>query len=74
MLTTEADFTISDGRPEYSSLKAILYGPSLLAGHTSKNWSITTQAKDGIWISSIPETHNSHTLATIWKRILRVVK
>uniref|UniRef100_A0A0D3EFX0 Uncharacterized protein n=1 Tax=Brassica oleracea var. oleracea TaxID=109376 RepID=A0A0D3EFX0_BRAOL len=43
-IRTEA---IKDGRPEYSSLKAILYGPSLLAGHTSKNWSITTQAKDG---------------------------
>lgn len=51
---------ISDDRPEYSSLQAILYGPYLLAGHTSRDWSITTQAKAGKWITSIPETHNSH--------------
>ncbi|KAH0931435.1 hypothetical protein HID58_008552 [Brassica napus] len=47
-------------KPEYSSLQAILYGPYLLAGLTSRDWSITTQPKDGKWISSIPETHNSH--------------
>ncbi|KAH0895748.1 hypothetical protein HID58_045316, partial [Brassica napus] len=50
----------TDDRPEYASLQAILYGPYLLAGLTSREWSITTQAKDNIWISSIPETHNSH--------------
>ncbi|KAG5403129.1 hypothetical protein IGI04_009248 [Brassica rapa subsp. trilocularis] len=50
----------SDDRPEYSSLQAILYGPYLLAGLTSRDWSITTQPKDGKWISSIPETHNTH--------------
>ncbi|KAL0709429.1 hypothetical protein Bca4012_016407 [Brassica carinata] len=56
-IRTEA---IKDDRPEYSSLQAILYGPYLLAGLTSRDWSITTHAKDGKWISSIPETHNSH--------------
>ncbi|XP_009125873.1 uncharacterized protein LOC103850835 [Brassica rapa] len=56
-IRTEA---IKDDRPEYASLQAILYGPYLLAGLTSREWSITTQAKDNIWISSIPETHNSH--------------
>ncbi|KFK25533.1 hypothetical protein AALP_AA8G127400 [Arabis alpina] len=56
-IRTEA---IKDDRPEYSSLQAILYGPYLLAGHTSKDWSITTQAKTGKWINPIPETHNSH--------------
>ncbi|CAH2072889.1 unnamed protein product [Thlaspi arvense] len=57
-IRTEA---IKDDRPEYASLQAILYGPYLLAGHTSRDWSITTsQAKDGKWIESIPETHNSH--------------
>ncbi|KAJ0230718.1 Proline-tRNA ligase [Hirschfeldia incana] len=56
-IRTEA---IKDDRPEYASLQAILFGPYLLAGLTSRDWSITTQAKDGIWISSIPETHNSH--------------
>ncbi|CAF1883811.1 unnamed protein product [Brassica napus] len=56
-IRTEA---IKDDRPEYASLQAILYGPYLLAGLTSRDWSITTQAKDNIWISSIPETHNSH--------------
>ncbi|XP_010492033.1 PREDICTED: uncharacterized protein LOC104769505 [Camelina sativa] len=56
-IRTEA---IKDDRPEYSSLHAILYGPYLLAGHTSRDWSITTQAKAGKWINPIPETHNSH--------------
>ncbi|VVB14299.1 unnamed protein product [Arabis nemorensis] len=56
-IRTEA---IKDDRPEYSSLQAILYGPYLLAGHTSREWSITTQAKAGKWINPIPETHNSH--------------
>jgi len=52
--------SISDDRPEYASLQAILYGPYLLAGHTSMDWSITTQAKAGNWITPIPETLNSH--------------
>uniref|UniRef100_A0A1J3DED7 Alpha-L-arabinofuranosidase B arabinose-binding domain-containing protein n=1 Tax=Noccaea caerulescens TaxID=107243 RepID=A0A1J3DED7_NOCCA len=56
-IRTEA---IKDDRPEYSSLQAILYGPYLLAGHTSSDWSITTQAKAGKWINPIPATHNSH--------------
>ncbi|CAN6974449.1 unnamed protein product [Brassica oleracea var. botrytis] len=56
-IRTEA---IKDDRPEYSSLQAILYGPYLLAGLTSRDWSITTQPRDGKWISSIPETHNTH--------------
>ncbi|CAN8299493.1 unnamed protein product [Cochlearia groenlandica] len=56
-IRTEA---IKDDRPEYSSLHAILYGPYLLAGHTSREWSITTQAKPGKWIYPIPATHNSH--------------
>ncbi|KAG7550454.1 Beta-L-arabinofuranosidase [Arabidopsis thaliana x Arabidopsis arenosa] len=56
-IRTEA---IKDDRPEYASLQAILYGPYLLAGHTSRDWSITTQAKAGNWITPIPETYNSH--------------
>ncbi|CAL9230097.1 unnamed protein product [Arabidopsis halleri] len=56
-IRTEA---IKDDRPEYASLQAILYGPYLLAGHTSRDWSITTQAKAGKWITPIPETYNSH--------------
>ncbi|KAF2317732.1 hypothetical protein GH714_039702 [Hevea brasiliensis] len=31
---------IKDDRPEYASIKAILYGPYLLAGHSSGNWDI----------------------------------
>jgi hypothetical protein len=56
-IRTEA---IKDDRPEYASLQAILYGPYLLAGHTSRDWSITTQAKPGKWITPIPETQNSY--------------
>ncbi|CAN8236600.1 unnamed protein product [Cochlearia groenlandica] len=56
-IRTEA---VKDDRPEYSSLQAILFGPYLLSGFTSKDWSITTKAKAGKWIESIPETHNNH--------------
>ncbi|XP_050109531.1 uncharacterized protein LOC126588484 isoform X2 [Malus sylvestris] len=38
-LRTEA---IKDDRPEYASIQAILYGPYLLAAHTSGNWDIKT--------------------------------
>ena len=34
----------SDDRPEYASVQAILYGPYLLAGHTTSNWDIKAGA------------------------------
>ncbi|KAJ9164385.1 hypothetical protein P3X46_023965 [Hevea brasiliensis] len=53
---------IKDDRPEYASIKAILYGPYLLAGHSSGNWDITTGNASSIsdWITPIPSTYNNH--------------
>ncbi|XP_027356336.1 uncharacterized protein LOC113865788 isoform X2 [Abrus precatorius] len=59
-LRTEA---IKDDRPDYVSVKAILYGPYLLAGHTSGgDWEL----KDGgnsNWITPIPASYNSQLIS-----------
>ncbi|XP_010536053.1 PREDICTED: uncharacterized protein LOC104811146 [Tarenaya hassleriana] len=52
--------TIKDDRPEYSSLQAILYGPYLLAGHTTRVWSYKTRAKAEKWITPIPFSQNKN--------------
>ncbi|GLT62340.1 hypothetical protein SLA2020_349850 [Shorea laevis] len=57
-LRTEA---IKDDRPEYASIQAILYGPYLLAGHTTGDWDIKSGNSD--WITPIPASYNSQ-LAT----------
>ncbi|XP_010519734.1 PREDICTED: uncharacterized protein LOC104799093 [Tarenaya hassleriana] len=56
-IRTEA---IKDDRPEFSSLQAILYGPYLLAGHTTKDWSYKTQAKAEKWVTPIPDSQNKY--------------
>ncbi|ONH99280.1 hypothetical protein PRUPE_6G022600 [Prunus persica] len=57
-LRTEA---IQDDRPEYASIQAILYGPYLLAAHTSGNWDIKTGSAKTIadWITPIPSSYNN---------------
>ncbi|XP_034218786.1 uncharacterized protein LOC117630141 isoform X2 [Prunus dulcis] len=57
-LRTEA---IQDDRPEYASIQAILYGPYLLAAHTSGNWDINTGSAKTIadWITPIPSSYNN---------------
>ncbi|MED6210867.1 hypothetical protein PIB30_068196 [Stylosanthes scabra] len=57
-LRTEA---IKDDRSEYASIKAILYGPYLLAGHSSGDWDIKTGSNASItdWITPIPATYNT---------------
>ncbi|GLU19378.1 hypothetical protein SLE2022_356330 [Rubroshorea leprosula] len=57
-LRTEA---IKDDRPEYASTQAILYGPYLLAGHTTGDWDLESGYSD--WITPILAAYNSH-LAT----------
>lgn len=48
---------VSDDRPEYGSIKAILYGPYLLAGHTNGDWDIEAGSSD--WITPVPSKHNN---------------
>ena len=52
----------SDDRTEYASIQAILYGPCLLAGHTTSDWDIKNVAADSLseWITPIPAAHNDH--------------
>ncbi|XP_006446048.2 uncharacterized protein LOC18052883 [Citrus clementina] len=57
-LRTEA---IQDDRPEYASIQAILFGPYLLAGHTSGEWDIKTGTARSLsaLISPIPPSFNA---------------
>ncbi|CAN4094877.1 unnamed protein product [Withania somnifera] len=55
ILRTEA---IQDDRPEYASVQAILYGPYLLAGHSSGDWDIETKSTT-VLITPIPADYNS---------------
>jgi len=54
-----------DDRPEYASVKAILYGPYLLAGHTSGgDWDdLKAEAKDADWITPVPASYNSQLVS-----------
>ncbi|KAF9688700.1 hypothetical protein SADUNF_Sadunf01G0015400 [Salix dunnii] len=52
----------SNDRTEHASIQAILYGPCLLAGHTTSDWDIKNVAADSLSesITSIPAAHNDH--------------
>ncbi|XVF60825.1 hypothetical protein PTKIN_Ptkin08bG0079200 [Pterospermum kingtungense] len=56
---------IQDDRPEYASVKAIFFGPYLLAGLSNGDWDIkigkATSLSD--WITPIPTTYNSHLVS-----------
>lgn len=58
ILRTEA---IQDDRPEYASVQAILYGPYLLAGHSSGDWDIKTTSTTALsdLITPVPADYNS---------------
>ncbi|KAG4380879.1 hypothetical protein AAZX31_15G032200 [Glycine max] len=60
-LTLRAE-AIKDDRTKYASIQAILYGPYLLAGHTTGDWNIKTAANASIadWITPIPASYNIH--------------
>ncbi|XP_061361383.1 uncharacterized protein LOC133305236 [Gastrolobium bilobum] len=57
--------TIKDDRPEYASVQAILYGPYLLAGHTTGDWDIKAEANTSVedWITPIPSSYNSQLVS-----------
>ncbi|XP_072088332.1 uncharacterized protein [Arachis hypogaea] len=57
-IRTEA---LKDDRPEYASVQAILYGPYLLAGHTTGDWDINSGGKttSGDWITPVSASYNS---------------
>uniref|UniRef100_A0A0D9WS38 Alpha-L-arabinofuranosidase B arabinose-binding domain-containing protein n=1 Tax=Leersia perrieri TaxID=77586 RepID=A0A0D9WS38_9ORYZ len=58
-LSTEA---VKDDRPQVASLKAILFGPFLLAGLTTGDWDARTggaTAAPSDWITPVPSSHNS---------------
>ncbi|KAL6204090.1 hypothetical protein ACLB2K_021359 [Fragaria x ananassa] len=61
-LRTEA---IKDDRAEYASVQAILYGPVLLAAHTSGDWDLRTKSIDSLsdWITPIPSSYNSYLVS-----------
>lgn len=52
----------SDDRPMYRSLQAILYGPHVLAGHTTGDWTINNVSANSLssWITPIPADYNNH--------------
>ncbi|XP_055814842.1 uncharacterized protein LOC129884576 [Solanum dulcamara] len=62
ILRTEA---IQDDRPEYASVQAILYGPYLLAGHSSGDWDIETKLTTALsdLITPVPADYNSDLIS-----------
>ncbi|PON69758.1 Six-hairpin glycosidase [Parasponia andersonii] len=57
-ISTKTD-PIKDDRPEYASIQAILYGPYLLAAHSSGDWDIKTGSDSSTnWITPIPSSYN----------------
>lgn len=55
----------SDDRPEYASVQAILYGPYLLAGHSSGDWDIETKSTTALsdLITPVPADYNSDLIS-----------
>ncbi|XP_059665212.1 uncharacterized protein LOC132311344 [Cornus florida] len=58
---------IKDDRPEYATVQAILYGPYLLAGMTSKekDWNLKTGKAKSLseWITPIPAEYYSNLIS-----------
>lgn len=54
-------FCFPDDRAEFASIQAILYGPYLLAGHTSGDWDVKSESAKSLsdWISPIPASYNA---------------
>lgn len=54
--------SISDDRPEFASIQAILYGPYLLTAHTTGDWDIKTGSTNfpSDWITPIPSSYNDY--------------
>ncbi|GAB4836420.1 hypothetical protein Ancab_001332 [Ancistrocladus abbreviatus] len=56
---------ISDDRPEYASLEAILYGPYVLAGLSTGDFEINIGSAKTVseWIAPIPHVYNSQLIS-----------
>ncbi|KAI4334590.1 hypothetical protein L6164_019262 [Bauhinia variegata] len=56
---------IKDDRSEYASVLAILYGPYLLAGHTTGDWDIKAGSNGSItdWVTPIPASYNTQLVS-----------
>ncbi|KAJ6944585.1 hypothetical protein NC652_009832 [Populus alba x Populus x berolinensis] len=57
--------SIKDDRHEYPSVQAILYGPYLLAGHTSGDWNLKTGSGNSLSdsITPIPGSYNGELVS-----------
>ncbi|GMN26437.1 hypothetical protein TIFTF001_001291 [Ficus carica] len=68
-LSLRAD-PIKDDRPEYASIQAILYGPYLLAAHTTGDWDIKTGSANSTsdWITPIPSSYNDYLVTFTQQR------
>ncbi|GFP98765.1 hypothetical protein PHJA_002020400 [Phtheirospermum japonicum] len=56
---------IKDERPKYASLRAIFYGPYLLAGLSNGDWDLNAKSTKSLsdWITPIPSEYNSHIIS-----------
>ncbi|KAJ6392794.1 hypothetical protein OIU77_022307 [Salix suchowensis] len=56
---------IQDDRHQYASIQAILYGPYLLAGHTSGDWNLKTGSAESLSdsITPIPASYNEQLIS-----------
>ncbi|CAM8970619.1 unnamed protein product [Rhodiola kirilowii] len=55
---------IKDDRPEFSTTKAILFGPYVLAGLTDSDWVIKTGSGSiSDWLKPIPPSYNSYLIS-----------
>ncbi|KAM3289037.1 hypothetical protein P3S67_017324 [Capsicum chacoense] len=62
ILRTEA---IKDDRPEHATVQAILFGPYLLAGHSSGDWDIVANSTTALsdLITPIPADYNANLIS-----------
>ncbi|XVE78851.1 hypothetical protein DITRI_Ditri14bG0011300 [Diplodiscus trichospermus] len=53
---------IKDDRPEYASVKAILYGPYVLSGYSRGDWDIKSGSTNSVadWMDPVPAAYNNH--------------
>lgn len=50
----------SDDRSQYATIQSILYGPYLLAGHSTGDWDVKTGSAQSLsdWITPVPTSYN----------------
>lgn len=65
VIANEFSQLISDERPEYGSLQAILCGPYLLAGLSHGDWDINAKSATSFadWLTPVPSYYNSQLIS-----------